>query len=76
MKRNVENLVREAECGKAEVYCPPGEYHSQYELDDEFFHEVSHLDQSMISKIKKGNMLIYINFCPKKKFFMAKERFS
>ena len=66
-KKNVENLVREAERGRAEVYRPPGEYRSQYELDDAFFHEVSHLDQALIAKIEKGDYVDLHKLLPKEK---------
>ena len=53
--------------GKAEVYRPPGEYRSQYELDDEFLHECSHVDVALIAKIQKGEYVDLHKLLPKEK---------
>ena len=73
-RANIEQMIKEAELGKAEIYKPPGKLTgsvvhnmSQAEMDEEFFHSSSHVDATLVTKIIKGEYVDLHKLLPKEK---------
>ena len=71
---SIEQMVKEAELHKAEIYKPPGTFKtrhksemSQAEIDDDFFHSNSHVDTTLFAKIEKGEFVELHKLLPKEK---------
>ena len=78
VKKSIEQLARDAERAKADVYHPPGEHKSksQYELDSEFLHECSHVERGLVQKIEKGEYVDLHNCYRSKRSYMTMKRYN
>ena len=69
----LEELICNAETGKAEVYKSPGKQRftdklkTAAEIDDDFFHSTSHVDKALREKIEKGLYVDLAKLLPKEK---------
>ena len=73
-KCHMEQLVKEAERSKAEIFRPTGKSAHIQEIYDPDWDDFFHIDSVMISKIEKGEYVDLHKLLPKRKSYMMKAK--
>ena len=79
----MNRLIKEAERGRAEIFGPTGnnfnqrddgQFLTQAQMDDDFFHHIAHIDNNMMQKIEKWEYIDLAKLLPREKIIHSDGR--